>query len=682
MAVFILCFAKATCAGQALGTDPALAVTTPTATVVVPETTLQTVTVTGQGQVAEPFSVLEGSSWQWRRSATLGDSLGAELGVQTTHFGAGASRPIIRGMDGARVAVLSGGMPVQDASSLSPDHAVAVDTALAEGVEIWRGPAALVHGGAVGGAVNVRDAKIPTALPQQAVQGTLDTQWGSNAREKTAALGLTTGAGPLALRVEAAGRQAGDYRAGRGWQHAAGGRHVQGSYSDGQTGTLGLSWVGANGYLGAAYTDHRTDYGLPGHQHSDCHPHGSQLHCAGHGADHGHAHDHDHDDDHAEEVPQVDMRSRRWDVRGEWRTPGTHVQAVRLQGSHTRYAHDELEDGVPATSFHNRAHDVRLEVEHAPVAGWHGLLGISQGQRYLRTDGAQAYVQPTTTQKLGLFMLEHYRAGAWQWQAALRHDRQTVSAHDTAQTRQHHGTSASLGTVWKLAPGWQAHATWSHAQRMPSAEELFANGLHAATHSWEVGNDQLHRETTRGWELGLRQSRGGTSWSVSTYRHQVQGYIYGQTVDQDHGFALRHTTQAPARFTGGEAQLHQRLNRWLGVGVFGDVVRARLADGSHLPRTPAARLGLRMDASWHGWEAMAEWVQVAHQRRTAAYETATPGYGMLNLAAHYQFPNSDWQLTLKADNLTDRLGYAHTSAIKQAAPLKGRNITLGMRVHF
>ena len=41
-----------------------------------------------------------------------------------------------------------------------------------------------------------------------------------------------------------------------------------------------------------------------------------------------------------------------------------------------------------------------------------------------------------------------------------------------------------------------------------------------------------------------------------------------------------------------------------------------------------------------------------------------------------------WQVYLKANNLTDRLAYAHTSFIKNAAPLMGRNLTVGVKVAF
>lgn len=652
-----------------------------------PEAALPSIEVTATGlghgvhDMAAPVTVMEGATWALQRSATLGASLEGEPGIHATHFGAGASRPIVRGMEGPRVGVLSNGSPLHDASTLSPDHAVAIEPLLVHQVEVLRGPAALVHGGAVGGVVNVVDQKIPTAAPINGYEGTAEISHSSAASANNAALGITAGSGSWVWRVEAAGRNAGDYRVGGGWraEDATRSGRVPGSYSDGQTGSLGLSWVGDQGYVGAAYTRQAAQYGITGHEHEDCHLHGSQsIHCGHHGPQPGH--NHTHHEHHA--APHIDLTSHRWDVRGQWRHPVKGIEALEFSGSHTRYGHTEQDEGEVGTAFSNRAHDLRWQAKHAPVGGLRGVLGVSSGQRHFSAQGQEAYVPATRTQQQGVFVLEEYAIGDWRWQGAMRHDRQTVLRQRDGTQRAHSATSLSLGTVWQFTPGWQATAAWSRASRLPSAEELFANGMHIATRSWEIGNAHLGKETNHAWDLGMRKLAGATTWQANVYQHRMQGYIYGRTVHADHGVQLQHYTQDNAKFTGLEGQVRQRLNRWSGITVFGDVVRARLSDGSALPRIPAARAGLRLDATWKGWEGEVEWVQVSTQKRHTAYETATSGYGMLNMTALYQWGTSPVQLMLKAENLTNRLAYAHTSAIKQHAPLKGRNITVGLRMAF
>ena len=113
-------------------------------------------------------------------------------------------------------------------------------------------------------------------------------------------------------------------------------------------------------------------------------------------------------------------------------------------------------------------------------------------------------------------------------------------------------------------------------------------------------------------------------------------------------------------------------------------MRAKIDGAGNLPRIPASRVGLRFDANWNAWEGQVEWVQTARQNRVAAFETATPGFGMLNASLAYsgKTGNTPWQVYVKGGNLTDRLAYAHTSFIKTAAPLMGRNVTVGVRVSF
>lgn len=210
-------------------------------------------------------------------------------------------------------------------------------------------------------------------------------------------------------------------------------------------------------------------------------------------------------------------------------------------------------------------------------------------------------------------------------------------------------------------------------------------GLHMATSTYERGNPALRPEQARSIDFGLRKTAGDTTFAVSLYRNRVKDYIYGRTLDVLDGLQLLQYSQQDASFTGMEAQLRQRLNRYLGVTLFGDLVRAQLAGGAMLARIPAARAGLRLDGAWQGWDGQIEWVQVMRQNRIAEFETATPGYGMLNVGATYNGRFGDgtpWQFYVRAGNLTNRLAWAHTSFIKNAAPLMGRNIVVGMRVPF
>jgi hypothetical protein len=143
-------------------------------------------------------------------------------------------------------------------------------------------------------------------------------------------------------------------------------------------------------------------------------------------------------------------------MRGELRNPFAGFSALRLRAGVTDYVHDEVEDGAVSTTFKNKAYDTRVELQHEPMAGFKGVVGLQTSQRKFSAEGEEAYVQPTVTRKVGLFVLEEYRLGDWRFEAALRHDRQTAEAQTArhrAQPQRHLGIAGRGVEVHARLPG-------------------------------------------------------------------------------------------------------------------------------------------------------------------------------------------------------------------------------------
>jgi iron complex outermembrane receptor protein len=656
-------------------------------TALAPVTVSASALALGSDQMSTPVSVLAGDELVRRRAATLGETLTGEPGIAASHFGAGASRPIIRGMDGPRVKLLSDGSEIMDASTISPDHAVAIEPMLSEQIEVLRGPSALAYGGgAIGGVVNVLDKRVPTAVPERGVEGSVELRADSVANGVVGAFEVTAGSGNLAFHAEGLKRDARDYRVGSGWDHS----RVDGSYNQTETGSLGVSWVGERGYLGLAFTRQQNEYGLPGHSHEyeACHPHGNHLHCGHHGEEDEHEHDHD---EHGG-TPYVKLDSDRWDLRGERLEPFAGFTRARLRASYTDYGHDEIEqeEGIDSvgTRFRSKASDARVELEHAPLGGWRGVLGLQTGRRDFRADGDEACVPPTVTTRHAAFLIEEYTLADWRFEAGLRHEWQDIDVDSSTQRdRSHRGNSVSLGAVWNFAPQYSLGMTLSRTQRLPTAEELYARGMHMATSTWERGNPDLKAETANNVDLTLRKLTGPTTFSVSVFHNRIDDYIHARTLDAHEDFQLIEYAQRDARFTGIEGAIRQQLDATFGLTLFGDYVRAKLEAGDgdrDLPRIPAHRVGLRLDAKWNAWRAEAEVYRVGRQDDVAEFERETPGYNMVNVGLSYngRYKATPWQVYVKGNNLGNQLAYAHTSFIKNAAPLEGRNLSLGVRVSF
>lgn len=656
-----------------------------------PVDTLAPVTVSASPYEPDPgegnsqMMVLQDEQLRERRQGTLGDTLNGLPGIHADTFGAGASRPVVRGQTAPRVKVLSDSSELMDASQVSPDHAISTEPMLARRIEVLRGPAALRYsGGAIGGVVNVLDNKIPQAVPEQGVEGELELRGATGTRERAAAVGITAGRDNFAVRIEGLKRRSSDYRV-PDWSSS----RLAGSRSESAQGTLGLSWITPRGYAGLAYTVLDSEYGLPGHQHEyeSCHPHGSHLHCGAHGhAEDGHDHGHDHDHDHGGATPYVKLRSRRLDLRAEYQDPFAGFEKIRVRSGVTDYQHDEIEGATVGTTFKNRGYDARLELEHRALLGWRGVVGAQTANSDFRADGTEAFLPRSKTRTQGLFLTEAYRLGeSWRFELGARQDWQRIAPRGESANARHSTGSLSAAATWDLSPEYALSLSLSRLQRPPSAQELYADGVHLATNTYEIGNPDLGRETSRNIDLSLRKHQGDTTFSLSLFHNRVKNYIYARTLDRYEDFRLIEYTQQDAEFSGAEGELRHRFSPLFSAAIFGDYVRGKLTGGQgNLPRIPAARLGVRLDTNWRQWSGGLEYAHVYRQTDIAAYESRTPGYDMLNASVRYRVKTTaaDYEVYVRGSNLLDRLAYNHASFIAAAAPLPGRSIMLGVRAEY
>ena len=252
-------------------------------------------------------------------------------------------------------------------------------------------------------------------------------------------------------------------------------------------------------------------------------------------------------------------------------------------------------------------------------------------------------------------------------------------------------TSLSAGGRWEFADAWHLSINLDRAQRAPAEEELFANGPHIATQTFEIGDPDLVKETSKQVELGLHYHSDFLSAKFAVYRNQFDNFIYlndSGLFDAIDGLPIRNWTQTDATFRGMEAEATFHLadndSGKYDLRFFGDRVRAT-RDGGNLPRIPAARLGAQFN--WKG-DALSAGLGITRtyaQDNVDTFETPTDSYTFVNANLSYNFYNKDntsWDAFIQGTNLTNQEARLSTSFIKDDVPLPGRNITAGLRVFF
>ena len=668
--------------------------------------------------LSRPVEVLSGARLDEAKASSLGETVARLPGVQSSYFGPGVGRPIIRGLDGARVQVLSDGLASGDVSTVSVDHAVSIEPFLANQIEVLKGPATLLYGsGAIGGAVNVVDGRIPETATSDPLEGRAELRAGSVNGEKTgmARLDGTDASGRVVFHADLLHRETGDYdipgyaesAALRAAEHADEDGHEEdqahgslpNSFVRTDSGALGVSYVGERGFVGIGASLFNTRYGIPAG-----HAHGDEVHASEAEAE--------------DEAPvHIVMDQRRGELRGGLDGLGV-FDTLRVKLARTAYTHTEYEGDQPGTLFDNDSTEGRVELAHRGWAGWDGAFGLQASDRHFRAVGDEAFVPASDSHDIGLFWIGKRALGPTVLELGARHDRNRVAVDEAeaiGPSRDFGATSLSAALRWNLSKAVHFTFGLDRAQRSPTAEELYSNGLHVATQSFEFGNPRLDNETANRAEIGMHWHNGPLKASAALYRVDYDDFVYlADTGVEDEGTPARIWNQADARFTGAETDLQWTFiddarGAW-SLRAFGDVVHGKLTgsgsrevafsvahgDYAHdytadiplsgnLPRIAPWRLGSELRWETDAWRASMGAVRYARQQDVAEHESQTPGYTLVNasLAWHHDTAGGNaWELFVDGNNLLDEEARSHTSFLKDLAPLPGRNVSAGVRLFF
>lgn len=654
-----------------------------------------------QTDVLAGVSVITGEKLERDLRGTIGETLARQPGVSSTSFGPNASRPILRGLQGERVRVLTDGIGSFDVSNTSVDHAVAINPLTADRIEVLRGPAALLYGSsAIGGVVNVIDARIPHRVPDEPVHVEGLATYGSAANERSvSAKAETPLGGGFVAHVDGSWSKTDDMRTGghiltpalRAEAAASGDADIaaladlKGDLPNSAAKSWeiagALAYIGAGGDIGISVNHIDNLYGVP------------VRYALEPGED-------------AEQV-RLHMKQTRADLRAELHPGGAFVDRIRLRAGFADYQHSEIEeDGTVGTTFYNKGLEGRAELVQARrslgSASWDGVIGTQILTRDFHVVGEEKFLPANSTTQLGLFTLQSLEFGLLRMEAGARyeHSRAAASADEdlgfnVPMTRSFDALSFSAGLSYPVLPDWRIGINVARSERAPSAEELFARGPHAGTQAYELGDPGFGKEKNWGLEGSLRGSGRNYTISLSGFHNWFSGYIYNALVGDGACLAASGETslefpcyqyrQADARTWGFEAQASATVARWgetaLTLDGSADYVRARIIGEGPAPLIPPLRLQGGAEIGTDRWTGRAEIEHGFKQDRIAALETETPAYTLVNASLTFKpFSGNDrTSVALSANNIFDTVVRRHASVMKDYAPLAGRDIRVTLR---
>ena len=620
----------------------------------------------GSDNFVIPSSKLNGRELSIRRESTLGETLNDIPGVSSSYFGPNASRPIIRGMEGDRVQIMQNGTGLLDASSLSPDHAVGVDPLIAEQIEVIRGPAALLYGsGAIGGVVNVIDHRIP----RETLDGTIgrgEARFGGADNERSGAAVVDIGNGIFAIHADAYKRKTDDLSipdsaAAKlknidGGIHTANGKLVN-SAAEANGGAFGTALTFDKGYIGFSFARTNSFYGTV-----------------------------------TEPDVKIDMVNDRLDFSSEVHDLKTPITSIKFCLAYTDYQHQEINHGEVGTTFLNRGLESSIEATHEKIGDMSGLVGIQIQNIRFEALGIEAFVPSSHTYKQGAYIYEELQIEKLKLSGSSRIDKVSTSSPNFGNVASIDFTpiNMSIGAFYNLNNQWSINTTFSHTERAPTQNELFAHGEHVATHQYEIGNTSLNKESANGIDAKLQWKTEKNSMSLSAFYNYFDNFItLFESSDPSPvvGLNKSYVQGVPASFKGFEAEARFRIyeaHGELDLGFRGDYVEAKDENtGNSLPRIAPMRLGTSLDYKIGDFSSKIDITHGFKQDRVAINELPSNSYTLVNATISYRLKTAlNLEAFAKARNLLDEDIREHSSFLKEIAPMGGRSVLFGLRGEF
>ena len=653
--------------------------------------------------MATPVSILSGEELIQKRASTIGEMLQYEPGISFSSFGPSVARPIIRGLGSSRVAITNNQMLVQDASVASGDHDVGIEPLLIEQLEVVKGPASLIYGsGAIGGVVNAVDNKI-SKVETDGFSGGVELRKADDVTsERSGVFTLDLGVGQWDFHVDGYANEADDliipvgaesvYQLldeGEETEHANESAILENSYSDASGGSFGISRIFEDGYIGLSHSKTNKQYGLPGHAH------------------HEEEHDEQEEEHHDEESVFLDLEQSVTHLQTEFDDPIKGVKRWFAGFSYTDYKHQEIEGDELGTEFINKAREFKTYINHSEFNGWDGVVGVQSVSRDFSAIGEEAFVPPSETRSNALFWLEEKHFGSLKWELGARFEKQKISLNQTREglsnnAHSSQGFSYSAGAVYDLKSHNKLAFNFTHAQRFPNAEELFSYGPHLASSTFEIGNENLAKESANNLDFSYRFESDSVYGEFNLFYNRFSDYVFADVVAEDDicvdaeaaeeaehdELSLICYRQSDATYKGAELAVTFPLgtfgNHQFELDVFGDYLTAKKSNGEYLPRIPANKWGLSLAYDMKDLSADFSWIKSAKQSSLSNNELPTNAYTSVELDLAYRIAtkSTDWYLFLKGKNLLDEEIRDHASFIKDLAPRAGRHWVAGVRLNF
>ncbi len=598
----------------------------------------------------QSVSVLESRELERTRGQTFGETLKEVPGVTVLQTGPSISKPVIRGLHSQRVLVLNAGLP-QEGQQWGAEHAPEIDPFAPARIEVLKGAAGVEFGSsAIGGVVRVE----PRAIADiRGFGGQATVNMFSNNRQGAGSV-MLEGFSPvidgLGWRLQGSLRRAGDSETPD--------YVINNSGFDEKDWSFAAGLVRDRGSLELYYSHFGTELGIYRGSHI------GSLTDLERAIERGRPvveRDFTYDIDAPKQQVTHDLLSLKGKYSFE--SVGTLEAQYGYQVNQRQEfdAHRPFSSEPPTSAAFDLklfTHTANVKFRHNPIKNFFGKIGLS-GMRQGNVRKSSGFLIPNfRSYDFGAFLLENWSPGAFTANLGARFDyrwQNVFFAEDDGVRELLHewrNVSGVLGLLYRFAPTWSVGANFGTAWRPPSVNELYSDGVHHGTATFEIGDPNLTTEKSLNLDATLRNVGSRSFLELSVYRNRINDFIFlfpepEPSLTIRGAFPTFRYRQADAVLKGLDARFDYQVTNFYSLGARVSIVRGdNLDENEPLFQMPADRLTLvsRFDFPAFGkFETTflkLTGTFVAEQDRfpqDADYTDPPPGYELFNLEIGTQF---------------------------------------------
>ena len=624
-----------------------------------------------QGSEIEHVSEkIQGSELRANLNMTLAQTIATLPGIDQATNGVSTARPVIRGLGEERVQIRQDGVLSGDISSQSSDHSVTIDASSAQEVQIARGPAALQYGSnAVGGIVNVVKNTIPTTLARN-LNGSYTTRFSSSVPGLSTAFDvqIPIPSRSMAITLNSQGQSYGDSKTPLG--------SIENSFNQSYQSTLGMSHFTKWGYLGASFAVYNSNYGIPPNP-----------------------------DGHVEGV-DIEMTKYQFNGKSEILLNNSDITSISINVSLNQYAHQEFESAdIIGSEFGLLTQSIKVQAHHDQLA-WlqKGSFGIEAQHQDYAVNGANT--PDSESMDFGFFFTQTTDLSdihtEWGFRIDYANRKPEVSNPNSdighIRTRDFISLSSAISASWNFNKDHPLQAVFLHSFRAPSLEELYSEGPHLASYSFEIGNPDLSPERAFAKELSYSMNTSRFEVTLSAYHNYFTNYNFAvNTGIRNNRFPSLLNYQfegVQAKMRGLEAEFNLKLLTQFSIGLNSHYLLADIKNNNEntwtaMPYSPPMQIRSNIKYTHKLSSAGLGLTYAAKQNRIGEFETTTEEYTKIDLFLQHEWMRSSMKsfnglhsLHLRAENLFDSVYYNHLSRIKYLSPELGRGFYVMYRYYF